>query len=40
VKVGREGIFKQTNVNESSHGISNDSEARVVNFASSKIQSS
>jgi hypothetical protein len=35
-KVGREDIFKPTIWNESSHEISNDNGARVVNFATSK----
>jgi endonuclease/exonuclease/phosphatase family metal-dependent hydrolase len=35
-KVGRENTFKLTIGNESSHGISNDNAARVVNFAISK----
>jgi hypothetical protein len=35
-KVGREDIFKPTIGNESSYEISNDSEVRVVNFATSK----
>jgi hypothetical protein len=35
-KVGREDIFKPTIGNESLHKISNDTEVRVVNFATSK----
>jgi hypothetical protein len=35
-KVGREGIFKLTVGNESSHEISNDNGVRIVNFAISK----
>jgi endonuclease/exonuclease/phosphatase family metal-dependent hydrolase len=35
-KVGREDILKLTIGNESSHEISNDNGARVVNFATSK----
>jgi hypothetical protein len=35
-KVGREGIFKPTIGNESSHEISNDNGVRVVNFVTSK----
>jgi hypothetical protein len=35
-KVGREGIFKPTIGNESSHEISNENGVRVVNFATSK----
>jgi hypothetical protein len=35
-KVGTEDIFKPTIGNESLHGISNDNEARVVNFATFK----
>jgi hypothetical protein len=35
-KVGREDIFKPTVGNESLHEISNDSGARLVNFAASK----
>jgi hypothetical protein len=35
-KVGREDIFKPTIGNESSHEISNDNEASVVKFATSK----
>jgi hypothetical protein len=35
-KVGREDIFKPTNINESLHETSNDNGIRVVNFAISK----
>jgi hypothetical protein len=35
-KVGKEGIFKPTIGNESSHEISNDNGVRVINFATSK----
>jgi hypothetical protein len=35
-KVGREGIFKLTNGNESLHEISNDNVVRLVNFVTSK----
>jgi endonuclease/exonuclease/phosphatase family metal-dependent hydrolase len=35
-KVGREGIFKRTIVNESLHEISNDNGVRLVNVATSK----
>jgi hypothetical protein len=36
VKVGREDIFKQTVLNESPDGISNNIVVRVLNFATSK----
>jgi hypothetical protein len=35
-KVDREGIFKPTTANKDLHEISNDNEARVVNFATIK----
>jgi hypothetical protein len=35
-EVDREGIFKLTIGNESSHEINNDNGVRVVNFATSK----
>jgi hypothetical protein len=35
-KIGREDTFKQTIRNESSHEISNDNAAKLVNFATTK----
>ena len=36
-KVGRQNIFKLTNVNESLYQDSNDNGVRIVNFATSKV---
>jgi hypothetical protein len=38
-KLGREGIFKLTNGNDSLHQESNDNEVRIVRFATAKKSS-